>query len=168
MRSLFFILLSLLILNACGESKPPLQLPQNAAQLLAGDSSKIWMLAQRYNGGVRVSMGPCYMGFRQIFRTDGTFSDNNGEQEASCGETMRGSWSLRHDKANNPYLTLKSSLIPKALGIDKDFKDFQIIEISDKKLVLRFKHALFTNKTTVIEDTYVPADEELNDRYFHW
>ena len=69
---------------------------------------------------------------------------------------------------NNPYLTLKSSLISKALGIDKNFKDFQIIEISDQKLVLRFKHALFTNKTTVIEDTFLPADEEMNDRYFHW
>ncbi|AHM61346.1 hypothetical protein D770_15460 [Flammeovirgaceae bacterium 311] len=152
----------------CCQQEPGYELPANAAKLLAGDTLKSWKLAYRYNGGVRVSMGPCYYGYRQIFKTDGTFHDNNGEQKADCGESMQGSWYLRRDKENRPYLSLKSSLIPAAFGIDKDIKDFQIVELSDQKLVLRFRHALFTSKTTLIEDTLVPEDVEVADRDFHW
>ncbi len=155
------------LLCAC-QQEPVYQLPENAAQFLAGDTLKSWKLAYRYNGGVRVSMGPCYYGYRQTFKTDGTFHDNNGEQSAECGESMHGKWYLRHDKNNKPYLSLQSSLIPEAFGINKDIKDLQIVELNDQKLVLRFKHALFTSKTTLIEDTLVPEDVEVADREFHW
>lgn len=35
-------------------------------------------------------------------------------------------------------------------------------------MVLRFRHTLFTNKTPLIEDTYVPEDVAVEERDFHW
>lgn len=167
MRFSLLLLFTGLTIYSC-QQEPVYQLPENAARLLSGDSLKSWKLAYRYNGGVRVNMGPCYYGYRQSFLADGSFHDNNGEQTADCGETMQGKWYLRHNKEHTPYLSLQSSLIPEAFGIDNDIKNFQIIELSDQKLVLRFKHALFTSKPTLIEDTLVPEEVEVADREFHW
>jgi hypothetical protein len=169
MRLPVFLLLVLLLAGACSsEPAPPYQLPPNAAYLLSGDSVKSWKLASRYNGGVRVNMGPCYMGHVKTFRASGTFSDNNGEQSADCGESMHGLWYLRHDHKQNPYLSLKSELIPLVFGTEADIKDFQIVAIQQDSLVVRFRHALFSSKTTLIEDTFVPEELEIPGRNFHW
>lgn len=69
-------------------------LPQNAMSLIAGDSIKSWKIAQRYNGEMRMNMGPCFMSYRQTFQTDGLVFDNNSKT-ANCGPSLKGKWHLK-------------------------------------------------------------------------
>lgn len=55
------------------------ELPENAATLLTGDSTKTWKLARRFNNNVRMNMSPCFLNYRQSFSVDNIVEDNNGK-----------------------------------------------------------------------------------------
>jgi hypothetical protein len=164
--------LLLLILTACSSEKKEeaiYPLPANAAEMLAGKVSKTWKLAKRTNGDMRVNMGECTLAYRQTFSANGQLTDNNA-QNADCGPSLEGSWKLSLDSKGQTYLAITSELIPELFKVKEGSKTkyFKIVSLSDSLLVFRFPHQLFSNETTIIEDTLIPEDAPDGDRNFHW
>ncbi len=144
-------------------------LPANAAEMLAGKASKTWKLAKRTNDGMRVNMGDCTLAFRQTFSANQQLTDNNA-QNPDCGPSLAGNWRFSLDSKGQAYLAITSDLIPTLFKVKEGSKTkfFKIAFLSDSMLVYRFQHQLFSNETTIIEDTLIPEGAPDGDRNFHW
>lgn len=162
---LLYVLIFLMI--SCNEPKSePYILPDTAVTLISADSLKTWKIAERYNGNVRMNMGPCFMSYRHTFFKDSTFYDNNGETR-DCGESLKGKWHLHTNAKGVPYIKLVSPQIPQLLNIPEDHKFFKILYLSKDTLKLAFEHQQYGNKKRIITDLLVREDLDVGDRYFH-
>ncbi len=165
----YFLLITITILfTSCGSDvKPPFVLPENTKQLIAGDSSKTWKLARRYNNKTRMNMGDCFLSYRATYFNTDILKDNNSDHE-DCGASLSTNWSLYHDDDNYPYIKLKGGNLQELMHLDKDYKFFKIIELSDTLMILEFRHKQFSTKNTKIIDIYVPENVSVKNREFHW
>ena len=163
-----YLLIGCIVTVSCAEPpKEPYALPENATNLITGDSTKTWKLARRFNSGTRMNMGDCFLSYRQTYRSDRSMHDNSGEQ-SDCGETLNATWQFVKDKSNNYYLKLVSDQLPALMNIDQDHKFFKILHLSEEQMTLQFSHKQFSNKATLITDVYVPEHVSVEDREFHW
>ncbi|HAA13687.1 MAG TPA: hypothetical protein DCE41_19130 [Cytophagales bacterium] len=160
-------LILLLLLGGCGASEPEYTHPAQAKTLLASDTTKVWKLAHRLNDGTRMNMAGCFLTHRWIFTPKGTMRDNAGEHE-DCGETLHASWKFVKNDADQYFLKLSSDQFPALMNTEGDTKYFQLLALSDEKLMVRFRHAQFGGKDRTITDTYVPENKAVADRDFHW
>lgn len=172
MKTFFIPTILLFILLACSaekETSTVYELPANATVLLAGQGSKTWKLAKRTNDKMRVNMNECALAYRQTFTTEQQLSDNNAENY-DCGPSINGQWRFSLDSKGQPYLAITSDILPTLFKLKGDSKTkyFKIVTLSDSLLVYRFTHELFTDKTSIIEDTLIPEDAPEGDRNFHW
>lgn len=153
--------------TSCSDPKTtPYTPPSEIQSLIAGDSSKVWMLAKRFNGTVRMNMEGCFMTYRQTFAKNRMVHDNNGEQ-ANCGETLSGSWELTNDNVGNHYIKIKSEQYKRLMGRDSGFVEFKILYASKDSLTLTFIHNQF-GTVRRITDYLVTEDVIVPDRNFHW
>lgn len=153
--------------SSCSDSKPlAYQPPSNIEELIAGDSSKVWKLAKRYNGKTRMNMEGCFMSYRQQFYRDYTVHDNNGDQ-SNCGETLYGSWELTNDSLGNHYIKIKSEQYKQLMQRDSGYVHFKLIYASKDSLTFSFVHNQFGTRRK-ITDYLVTEDFHVPDRDFHW
>ena len=172
MKNFISLGLLLLTLSACSSEKKEeviYSLPANAAEMLAGKESKTWKLAKRTNDGMRVNMGECTLAYRQTFSANQQLTDNNS-QNLDCGPSLTGSWKLSLDSKGQAYLAITSEQVPELFKVKEGSKTkyMKLTALSDSMLVYRFQHQLFSNETTIIEDTLIPEDAPDGDRNFHW
>lgn len=113
-----------------------------------------------------MNMGHCFLAFRMIFNDDMKMRDNN-EKNINCGPSIKGGWVLTENEVGH-YIKVSSPLIPEILNIKDTFKYFQILELSDSIMILKFKHRQFSNKVTTITDHFVPENLYVEDRDFHY
>ncbi|MEQ9299035.1 MAG: lipocalin family protein [Cyclobacteriaceae bacterium] len=161
------ILIGMAVASCAEPEKPPFELPADAMSLLTGDSSKSWKLARRFNNKTRMNMGDCFLEHRDTYKADFTMHNNSGAQ-SDCGETLNASWKFTKDKKGNSYIRWTSDQLPQLLNIDKNYKSFKILELSEEQMTLQFSHKQFSDKTTIITDIWVPEDASIEDREFHW
>ena len=140
--------------------------PSNIQSLIAGDYSKVWMLAKRFNGKVRMNMEGCFLTYRQKFYKNKIVHDTNGEQ-ANCGETLIGLWELTNDRIGNHYIKIRSEQYKRLMGRDSGFVEFKILYASKDSLTLSFIHNQF-GTVRRITDHFVTEDVVILDRDFHW
>ena len=165
LQKLLFII-SLLMIISCGNSeKPKFNLPENAVNLIAGDSVKTWKLAERFNDGHRMNMGACFLSYRISYHKNLIMQDNNADN-FDCGKSLNASWKLIVNDGGN-FIKLESDEIPELLKTDKNYKYFKIIALSENELVLQFKHKQFSNNSTLIIDYLVPENVKVENRDFH-
>ena len=107
------------------------------------------------------------MAYRQTYLSDMTMHDNNGES-ANCGETLNATWKFIRDQGDNYYIKLNSKQLPALMNIEEDYKFFKITHLSEEQMIVQFNHKQFSNKTTLITDTYVPEHVSVEDREFHY
>ncbi len=163
-----YLLLFLIVLTSCSDDvKPVYEIPENARELIAADSSKTWKLAKRFNDGTRMNMGECFLAYRQTFSKDNTMNDNSGKTR-DCGQTLFAEWKFVKDRKGNSYVQLKSKQLPELMQIEEDFKFFKVLQLSRNELVLEYKHKQYGNKSRTITDYYVQEDITVEDRNFHW
>ncbi|MDT0647380.1 lipocalin family protein [Zunongwangia sp. F260] len=160
------IVLIFLFYSCNKDSEEPYKLPENPVTLISSDSIKTWKIAERYNGKVRMNMGPCFMSYRQTFLRDSSFYDNN-EKTKGCGETLKGKWHLHHNSKGDPYIKLVSPQISQLLNIPENYKFFKILYLSKDTLKLAFEHQQYGNKKRIITDLFVREDLDVGDRYYH-
>lgn len=166
MKKVFIVLFSAASLfSSCTDSKA-FKLPENAEALIHGDSVKTWKIARRYNGSVRMNMGPCFMAYRQSFYMDSKVSDNNSENP-DCGQSLVGKWELKESKKGTPYIKLSSPQLPELLNTEKEYKNFRILKLTEDTLKISFKHTQYGNTSRTITDVLVREDLDIGDRYFH-
>lgn len=134
--------------------------------LIHGDSSKTWKIARRYNDNVRMNMGPCFLAYRQTFKSNQSVSDNN-ENRSDCGLSLKGSYEFKKGPKGHPYIKINSPDIPKLMNTDKDYKYFKILKLSEDTLKLSFKHNQYGSKSRTITDILVRENLDIGDRYFH-
>jgi len=152
---------------SCAEQKSSkYALPQNATQLIASDSMKVWKIAKRYNNGNRMNMGHCFLAYKLIFNIDKTMRDNN-EENSNCGKSIKGDWELTETEMGH-YLKLSSPLIPELLNTTDSFKLFKILEMSDSLMIWTYSHKQFSNNSTTIKDYYIPENAHVKNRDFHY
>lgn len=163
---LLIFLSSILFFTSCNEKHKPYNLPENATDLIHGDSLKTWKIARRYNDDIRMNMGPCFMAYRQTFKADKTVFDNNEEQR-DCGPSLAGEWEFQKGPKGDPYVKISSPDLPELLNTDKDYKYFKILKLTEDTLKLSFKHKQYGNKSRTITDVLVREDLYIGDRYFH-
>jgi len=163
--SLIFIS-SILFLSSCNQVTKPYDLPENARNLIHGDSLKTWKIARRYNDDIRMNMGPCFLAYRQTFKADQTVFDNNGENR-DCGNSLSGEWQFKKGPNGDHYVKIISPDLPKLLNTDKDYKYFKILKLTKDTLKVSFKHKQYGNKLRTITDVLVREDLNIGDRYFH-
>ena len=163
---LLIIIVSLVILSCNSNSYKPYQLPENAVKLISGTKGKTWKIAKRLNNDIRMNMEDCFLSYRQTYLPDMTMYDNNGNYQ-DCGPTLQAQWEIYEDKKGNSFIKLKSNQLPELLKINKDYKYFQILEVTDSTLQITYQHKQFSNKTMWIKDFYVTEDIEVKDRDFH-
>jgi len=167
LKSIFLSLLPFILL-CCGQKTPDpvFPLPKNAKVLLAGDTSKVWKLARRYNNGTRMNMGDCFLKNRQTYFVSNTMEDNSGNNP-DCGQSLMASWKFVKDKEGYYYLRWESEQLAALMNIDDNFKLFKILQLSEEQITLQFFHK-FGAKQGKIIDVYVPQDVKIEDRDFHW
>lgn len=152
---------------SCSKPKPiPYTPPSDIHMLIAGDTSKVWMLAKRYNGKARMNMSGCFLSYRQTFYKNQAVHDNNGDQ-SNCGETLRGDWELTNDSIGNHYIKIKSEQYKRLMGRDSGYVYFKILHASKDSLSISFSHNQFGTRRT-ITDYMVTEDVSVPDRNFHW
>ncbi len=162
------ILVTLFSIFSCYEDKkPPFKLSANATQLIAGDSAKTWKLARRFNNSTRMNMGNCFLSYRATYQTDSIMHDNNGDHE-DCGETLTSKWIIYKSEDNYPYIKLNGGNLKAMMNLEKNYKFFKILDLTEEQMVLEFQHKQFSNKSTTIVDVFVPEKTEIEDRDFHW
>ncbi|WP_164914192.1 lipocalin-like domain-containing protein [Aquimarina sediminis] len=155
-----FILPILIIITLIGAvscsktNKKSNVLPQNALELLAGESGKTWKIAYRYNNGTRMNMSGCFLSYRITYYPDMTMKDNNGEYK-DCGSSLSGNWKITKNKVENSYIKITSDQLPEIMKVDKNYKFLKILKLTKDTLRLQFRHKQFSSKSTFI-DTYVP------------
>ncbi|MEM6516662.1 MAG: hypothetical protein AAF688_10805 [Bacteroidota bacterium] len=167
MKKIFFIYILTVGLSCSKTKKPPFDLPINAEILLTADSTKTWKLARRFNNNTRISVGDCFLSYQVTYSSDHTILDNNGEHE-DCGDSMSSNWSLYFNDDKYPYIKLKGGNVQELMHLEKDYKYFKILDLSEEQLVLEFQHKQFSNKTTKLINVFVPKDAVVKDRKFHW
>ncbi|TVZ51434.1 lipocalin-like protein [Dokdonia sp. Hel_I_53] len=162
-----FSLVAILCFTRCKEKikKEPYQVPDDLAQIIAGDSLKTWKLLKRYNGKTRMNMGDCFLKYRQTFMNDGNVYDNNIEN-SDCGKSLKGSWKIIKDSQNFTYIRITSNQIPKLLGTTENYKDFRIFHASKDSLHLSFVHTQYGQKRR-ISDYLIDQDLQIKGRDFH-
>lgn len=160
----YLVLIFLFI--ACNEAHEPYFLPDDAANLIHGDSLKTWKIARRYNDEVRMNMGPCFMAYRQTFKADKTFFDNN-EKNRDCGPSLKGTWQFKKGPEGDSYVKISGPDLSNLLNTDKDYKYFKILKLTEDTLKLSFKHKQYGNKVRKITDILVRENLDIEDRYFH-
>ena len=166
--SIFLFLILLTLQLSCSKpEKPPYELPTNAKFLLAGDSTKTWKLARRFNNKTRMNMGDCFLSHRETYKGDMTMHNNSGENR-DCGETLNATWKFGKDNKGNYYVRIESQQLPELMNIDKNYKLFKILRLAEEQMTLQFNHKQFSSKTTTITDIYVPENASVKDREFHW
>lgn len=111
-------------------------------------------------------MNDCTLAYRQTFNANQQLSDNN----ADCGPSLTGSWKLSLDSKGQVFLAITSEQVPELFKVKEGSKTkyLKLSALSDSILVYRFQHQLFSNETTIIEDTLIPEDAPDDDRNFHW
>ena len=168
MKYYLFLLtiLSILFLYSCSNESKPYQLPDNARQLIHGDSLKVWKIARRYNDDVRMNMGPCFLDYRQTYEVNQQVFDNNGSN-SDCGPSLIGKWEFKEGKKGQPYLKISSPDLSKIMNTDKDYKYFKVLKLTKDTLKLSFKHKQYGNKSRTITDILVRENLDIGDRYFH-
>lgn len=134
--------------------------------LIHGDSSKTWKIARRYNDDIRMNMGPCFLAYRQTFKADQNFFDNN-EKTGDCGPSLIGTWEFKKGPKGDPYVKISSPDLPELLNTNKDYKYFKILKLTEDSLKLSFKHKQYGNKSRTITDILVRENLDIGDRYFH-
>lgn len=154
-------------LSCSKPEKPPYELPKNAKFLLAGDSAKTWKLARRFNNKTRMNMGDCFLSHRETYKNDMTMHNNSGEHR-DCGETLEATWKFTKDKKGSYFIRIESSQLPEIMNIEKEYKLFKILQLTEKQMTLQFNHKQFSNKATTITDIFVPEHVPIKDRTFHW
>ena len=142
------------------------ELPENAATLLTGDSTKTWKLARRFNNNVRMNMGSCFLNYRQSFSVGNIVEDNNGKNK-NCGPSLVGTWDFKKGVKNEPYLRINSPQIPELLSTNKEYKDFKILKLTKDTLEVVFRHNQYGNTSRLITDILVREDLDIGDRNFH-
>lgn len=142
------------------------ELPENAATLLTGDSTKTWKLARRFNNNVRMNMSPCFLNYRQSFSVDNIVEDNNGKNK-NCGPSLVGIWDFKKGVKNEPYLRINSPQIPELLSTNKEYKDFKILKLTKDTLEVVFRYNQYGNTSRLITDILVREDLDIGDRNFH-
>ncbi len=134
--------------------------------LIASDSVKSWKLAQRFNGKIRMNMGPCFMAYRQTFQIDSLVFDNNSKT-INCGPSLKGKWQLHTTSKGNHFIKISSPQLPQLLNSDKEYKYFKILYLSRDTLKISFSHKQYGNQVRTITDYLVREDLDVGDRYFH-
>lgn len=162
-----YSLLVLMVFISCAKEKKVYEIPKNAKNLLAGDSTKTWKLAKRFNNRTRMNMGDCFLSHKETYKSDMTMHDNSGEFR-DCGETLRAKWKFVKDKKGNYYIKWSSEQLPVLMNVKEDYKYFKVLHLSEEQFTIQFKHKQFSNKTTTITDFYVLENVSVNDREFHW
>ncbi|TRO67456.1 lipocalin family protein [Christiangramia sabulilitoris] len=162
---LFFLQLAFTFIS-CSDSQKPFHLPDNANQLLHGDSTKTWKIARRYNDDIRMNMGPCFMAYRQTFKVDHLVQDNN-EDTRDCGPNLTGKWNFKKGPEGNSFIKISSPDIPKLLNTEKDYKYFKVLKLTEDTLKISFKHKQYGDTYRRITDILVREDLDIGDRYFH-
>lgn len=168
MKHYYIIIGIIILLSSCSEDKkPPFVLPENSLQLISGDSSKTWKLARRFNNRTRMNMGDCFLSYRTTYSSNNLLTDNNGDQY-DCGPSLSTKWSIYLSDTDYPYIKLEGGNLKELMHLDKDYKFFKILELSDSIMILEFRHKQFSSKTTKIIDVFVPEHVSVKDRDFHW
>ena len=157
----------LCFLVSCNEAKEEsFILPENAFFLISGDSIKTWKLEKRFNNSHRMNMGDCFLSYRVSYLRNNTMYDNNGNY-SNCGESLKASWKIFTNE-NGSFIKLYSEQLPKLLNQKNTYKYFQLKEISEEKLIIRFEHRQFSNSVSIIEDHLVPDSVVVENRDFHY
>ncbi len=164
MKPILYLSILLFTLRCSGKSAT-FKLPENAKTLLAGETSKQWKLAKRYNKGYRMNMAGCFLSYIITYKADGTFSDNNGNFQG-CGESLKGVWDIVTNEKGH-FLKVESPQIPDLMGIDEEFKMMKILKLEDLQMQLQFVHKQYTESGKMV-DYLVPIEVEVPDREFHY
>lgn len=114
-----------------------------------------------------MNMGYCFLLHRDTYWSDGSFQ-NNSEENPDCGESLLAQWSIVQDSIGNSYIKLKGAKIPDLMGIDKDYKFFKILNLTEETMVLEYKHRQFSDQWRTIKDYWVRGDIDIEGRDFHW
>lgn len=163
----YSLLILLILAVACNKKEQVIYTPGNdIIQLIAGDSSKTWKLAKRFNGKTRMNMEGCFMSYRQTFLRSKKVHDNNGDYP-NCGATLEGHWELTTDPEGNHYIKITSDQYPDLLQQPQNYKFFKITYASRDSLQLSFVHNQFGTRRR-ITDLLVQEDMVVKDRDFHW
>lgn len=163
----FLIPLVLLIVLSCASEEAPYEISDDYLTLLAGESSKSWKHAQRFNNGTRMNMEGCFLSHEQTFGRGGSVSDNLS-QHTDCGESLVGEWKVVKDQKGHFYIRISSKQIPKLMNIEADFKLFKILQLCRDQLTLEYTHRQFSDKLTTFTDVMVPVGTPVEGRDFHW
>ncbi|NND88103.1 MAG: lipocalin family protein [Flavobacteriaceae bacterium] len=147
------------------DSGDDFKISENAAELIASDSTKTWKIAKRFNDGHRMNMGDCFLSYRVTYSADQKMYDNNLDYEG-CGESMEAQWNLIENE-DGSFLKLTGEKIPTLFNIDQEYKYFKINALSENELVLQFRHRQFSSRETIIIDHLVPENIIVTDRDFH-
>lgn len=113
-----------------------------------------------------MNMGDCFLSYRISYRTDLTMYDNNGDFP-DCGESLKARWSVITN-ANGAFIKISGQQLPKLFNSSEEYKYFQIDALSEDTLVLRFEHAQFSDKKSILVDHFVPEDAVVEHRDFHY
>ncbi|RMA64801.1 lipocalin family protein [Ulvibacter antarcticus] len=159
------LIFSLIILSCNDEEKKVFLVPENAVELISGDTIKTWKIAKRFNDGHRMNMGDCFLSYRVSYSRNSNMRDNSSEN-IDCGESLEANWQLITNK-NGGFIKLTGDNLSELLNIDESYKYFKIKALSQNELVLQFKHKQFSNKSTIIVDHLVPENVLVEDRDFH-
>lgn len=111
-------------------------------------------------------MRGCFLTYKVTYHPDKTIKDNNGEQE-DCGISLIGNWEITSNKTGTPFIKVTSDQLPEIMHIDKKYKFFKILKLSQDTLILQFRHKQFSSESTFV-DTFVPENTKVEGRDFHW
>ena len=112
-------------------------------------------------------MGDCFLSHRETYKSDMTMHNNSGNHR-DCGETLYATWNFAIDKKGNSYIRIESNQLPELMNIEKDYKLFKILSLTEEQMTLQFSHKQFSDQTSVITDIFVPENVSVEDRDFHW
>jgi hypothetical protein len=88
----FYLLsISLLSLTSCGKDKDPDPIPPSAAELMAGNSSKIWGIEKLYINDTLIALDADQLRYTKTYKRDSTYVDSDG---------LSGRWNLSNNNVN--------------------------------------------------------------------
>ncbi|MBO6608014.1 hypothetical protein [Psychroserpens sp.] len=167
LRSGILVVLLTLLVSCESDKNDIFLLPANANRLIAGEHSKTWKLATRYNNNIRMNMGDCFLSYRVTYSRVMNITDNNSEHE-DCGESLNAIWSTYENDEGQAFIKLKGPKVKALLNQDNDYKFFKLLALDSTLMVVEFKHAQYGSKATKIIDSLVPEHIKVDGRKFHW